>query len=300
MSTAPEKVGDITMDGLIIGSIVLTRGTLFPLAPGERADPAPSEQQIGAPGERARDHDGVPEQHRHRDHAGTVDRHQAPRQRFGGEGDTDPLPPRAAQRDVPASSVPVDGDRVYGRFAEARDRARAELAAKPWLKDKILRIAANEQGAHPLGTQGVLETMMNRAAVRGTDVETQAKWHGGESGGYYAMGSMGRGALENPHSRAILNESLERVLGGSNITSNATDNSSSTLAAREKATGSFRHHLDVNGESFFSPGSAEPVLRDRWARLNYEAFAMKAAAQHEADIAAKAAAEKLAAGEAAP
>ncbi len=298
MSTAPEKVGDVTMDGLIVGSIILTRGTLFPLAPDERADPTPTEQQIGEPGERARHHDDAPEQRRHRDHAHTDnDRHQAPRQRFGGEGDTDPLPPRTVGRDVPVSARPVDGDRVYGRFAEARDRARAELAAKPWLRDKVLRIAANEQGQHPLGTQGVLETMMNRAAVRGTDVETQAKWHGGESGGYYAMGSMGRGALENPHSRAILNESLERVLGGSNITSNATDNSSSTLAAREKATGSFRHHLDVNGESFFSPGSAEPVLRDRWARLNYEAFAMKAAAQHEAETAA---AEKLAAGEIKP
>jgi hypothetical protein len=86
------------------------------------------------------------------------------------------------------------------------------------------------------------------------------------------------------------------VLAGSNITGNATDNSSSSLAAREKATGSFRHHRDINGESFFSPGHAEPVLRDRWQRLNYESNALQAAEAHKA----RKEAEKLAAGEAAP
>jgi|ERR1700738_1711777 hypothetical protein len=48
-------------------------------------------------------------------------------------------------------------------------------------------------------------------------------------------------------------------------------NSSGALAAREKASGAFRHHTTINGESFFSPGHAEPALRDRWQNLNKRA-----------------------------
>ncbi|MCA6101211.1 hypothetical protein [Bradyrhizobium australafricanum] len=149
------------------------------------------------------------------------------------------------------------------------------------------------QGSNPQGTQAVLETLVNRSMNRGTSIEKEARWHENE-GGYYQQGSMGHGALKNPRHRAVLEHSLEQVLSGSNITGNATDNSSAGLAAREKASGTFRHHLDVNGESFFSPGSAEPAPRDRWQRQNWAAETMKAAE------AAKKPAEMLAAGEAAP
>jgi hypothetical protein len=30
-------------------------------------------------------------------------------------------------------------------------------------------------------------------------------------------------------------------------------------------------HQKINGESFFSPGHAEPALRDRWQKLNQRA-----------------------------
>jgi hypothetical protein len=64
---------------------------------------------------------------------------------------------------------------------------------------------------------------------------------------------------------------IESMLRGSNISNYATDNSSGALAAREKATGAFRHHMTINGESFFSPGHAEPAFRDRWQKLNEKA-----------------------------
>ena len=69
---------------------------------------------------------------------------------------------------------------------------------------------------------------MNRAEVRGTSLEAQAKWHESE-GGYYQQGNMGVGALENAFHRAILEQSLKNVLGGSNISNYATDNSSGSL-----------------------------------------------------------------------
>jgi hypothetical protein len=154
-----------------------------------------------------------------------------------------------------------------GHLGSAFGRARfeQELAAKPWLRNKILRIAHNEQGTNALGTQGILESMMNRAVMRGTSLEKEARWTGEH--GYYAQGGMGRGALENPRSRAILENSLSKVLGGSNITGYATDNSSGGLARREKASGKFIWHKDINGESFFHPGWAEPKFAGRWGEL---------------------------------
>lgn len=295
------QIGVITFDGREVGTITFSKGNLDPIVPdldGYVPSGRASEGSLGGPGGTAHHGHGAghsaPADHQQRDHGHAPAR----RERFGGEGDTDPPVEQSGRAERSTRIEP--GDRVYGQFAEARDRARAELAEKPWLREKVLRIAANEQGQHQLGTQGVLETMMNRAAVRGTSLEEQAKWHGSERGGYYQRGSMGRGALENPHSRAILNEGLERVLAGSNITQNATDNSSGSLAAREKASGAFRHHVDVNGESFFSPGHAEPALRDRWQRLNWASNTMKAADGHQAKQAEKAPAEKLASGEAAP
>ncbi|WGD55080.1 hypothetical protein QA641_14985 [Bradyrhizobium sp. CB1650] len=168
------------------------------------------------------------------------------------------------------------------------------------MRDKFKRIMANEQGSNPEGTQGIAESAINRMVNRGTSLEKELRWHRSEGGGY-DEGSMGRGAWRiratTPCSRhnAVLEHSLERALAGSNITGNATDNSSGSLASREKASGAFRHHRDINGESFFSPGSAEAALRERWERQNWAAETMKAA---EAHVAKRPEAEKLAAGEA--
>jgi hypothetical protein len=150
-----------------------------------------------------------------------------------------------------------------------RSRFEAEIKAKPWLRDKIMRIAANEEGANPVGTQAIIESMMNRAEVRGTSLEQQARWHRSQ-GGYYDEGSMGRGALENSHHRGILEHSLSEALAGSNVSNYATDNSSGGLAAGERSSGKFRYRSGNDrtiGDTMFSPGTAEPGLArayDKW------------------------------------
>jgi hypothetical protein len=113
--------------------------------------------------------------------------------------------------------------------------------------------------------------MMNRAVTRGTSLEAQAKRHrssGVDEGGYYAGWAAGYSSDKS----AMFDRNLGEVLKGSNVSNYATDNSSGALAAREKATGAFRHHATINGESFFSPGSAEPALANRWQRLNQQAL----------------------------
>jgi hypothetical protein len=91
-----------------------------------------------------------------------------------------------------------------------------------------LRIAANEQGKSGRGTQQVIESMMNRAAVRGTSLAEQARWYtkGEKNTGYYAQGSKGKGALEDPAHKKILEESLNKALAGGNLANYATDNAS--------------------------------------------------------------------------
>ncbi|MGY3483995.1 hypothetical protein ACVW1C_001878 [Bradyrhizobium sp. USDA 4011] len=147
-----------------------------------------------------------------------------------------------------------------------RHRFIKELQSNTALRDKIMRIAANEQGRNAAGTQAVIESMMNRANVRGTSLAAQARWHESE-GGYYQQGTMGRGALENPKYRAILERSLAAALHGANTIDYATDNSSGGLADRERATGKFVFHRKINGESFFSPGNAEIGLARRYNDL---------------------------------
>jgi uncharacterized protein YneF (UPF0154 family) len=136
-----------------------------------------------------------------------------------------------------------------------RQQFVAELNKNPALREKVIRIAYNEQGSNPEGTQAVIESMMNRAQVRGTTLEQQARWHESE-GGYYAQGNMGSGM--NAASRAVIEQGLGAALNNSNISNYATDNSSGDLARRERATGAFVYQKDYTGETFFSPGTAEP------------------------------------------
>jgi hypothetical protein len=146
-----------------------------------------------------------------------------------------------------------------------RERFRKELAEKPWLKEKFAGISLGENQDRTANL-AVQETAMNRAVVRGTSLETQLRRHrhsGKDEGGYYA----GYANSYSPEKRQMFEDNLERALGGSNVTDYATDNASSWLAEKNKATGRFTHHRDFNRESFFSPGHAEPVLRDRWRAL---------------------------------
>jgi hypothetical protein len=182
-------------------------------------------------------------------------------------------PPLYTDAKPPHFSVGAIRDSLRGTAAaplEAgqidRSRFAKELEQNPALRDKVMRIAANEQGRHPQGTQSVMESMMNRAEVRGTNLETQARWFRREKGGYYEMGNMGRGALENPGHRAVLERSLSNTLAGGNVSNYATDNSSGGLAARERASGKFKFQSAAHGETFFSPGWGEPGWQRNYAQ----------------------------------
>jgi hypothetical protein len=147
-----------------------------------------------------------------------------------------------------------------------RERFSRELEEKPWLKEKMKHISAGEN-LDPRANAAVIETMMNRAVTRGTSLEAQVRRHRSsgvaEPGGYYAGYASGISADK----AAMIDRNIAAALRGSNVSGYATDNSSGALAARERATGAFVHHATINGESFFSPGSAEPAFRDRWRQL---------------------------------
>jgi hypothetical protein len=163
------------------------------------------------------------------------------------------------------------GDIPYSRSGNpfADERIRKELEANPALREKIKHISLGEN-QDPRANLAVIETMRNRAIVRGTSLAAQAKRHrssGVDEGGYYA----GYAAHYSGEKGAMAERNIESMLRGSNISNYATDNSSGDLARREIATGAFRHHMTINGESFFSPGHAEPAFRDKWQQLNRQA-----------------------------
>src|ERR1035437_564041 len=128
--------------------------------------------------------------------------------------------------------VAVGGDRVYGKFAEARDKARQELKDKPWLNEKAIHIIAGEN-PDPKAATAIWEETINRAAVRGTSVEHEMRRT--IEGGYYE----GYRAGVSPETRKGIEEARDRALSHSNVSNYATDNSSGGLAARENASGSF-------------------------------------------------------------
>jgi hypothetical protein len=170
-----------------------------------------------------------------------------------------------------------------------RTRFAAELKAKPWLKEKIFQLAAGEdrpsRGQSLLANQSVMEEIFNRAIVRGTSLEAQAKWVR-ERGGYYAGHPSHLTALE----RRNAEENWRKVLGGSNVSNYATDNSSNApgnhLADRDQAGGRFRLRNKYNGEYFFAPGNAERGFARRWDKLMQDEAASEAArAAHGAHLA---------------
>jgi hypothetical protein len=242
------QIGLITLDGRIVGNVTWSDDADDAFWGG-----APEGAVAGAPldagGERHhRGADGEP-RHRHRD---------------GGGRERD-------DRDYPDLKLsppgPLAGDHVSGEFAAARDRARAELAAKPWLNEKAMHIFAGEN-RDPTASTALWESAINRMAVRGTSLEKELRRHassGKDEGGYYA----GYASHVDPHTRQVLEASRDRALSYSNVSNYATDNSSGALAARERASGSFLHRSTYNHEHFFAPGHAEPALRDQWRRMMY-------------------------------
>jgi hypothetical protein len=156
----------------------------------------------------------------------------------------------------------VKGGYVRGGGIIDRSQFVNEMRDKPWLRQRAMEIAANEEGTNPHGTQMIIESAMNRAQVRGTSLEKQLRWT--SEGGYYddARGH-GRAVATaaSPQGKAILGRSVDNALGGSNAAEYATDNSSGGMAEREARSGKFKFIKKTpQGDTMFSPGSAEPNL----------------------------------------
>lgn len=178
-----------------------------------------------------------------------------------------PLPPPGARTspdvsDTPtAPATPADdatAENIRQNLKAARAPLFEELDNNPALNDKFKRIMANEQGANPQGVKMIAETAVNRALSLDTPLEQQLRWHRAEPGGYYAMGNMGRGALENPKWRSVLEDALQDVRNGSNEANLGTHNASGKRAAYDIATGGFVPVATAHGETFFAPGKAVP------------------------------------------
>jgi hypothetical protein len=278
-----QKTGTITVNGDIIGTVeeeIVVDGVLIEVKLPDAADTYffgdydadgynPSGRAEGSDTGKGFHHHGIGhsrpsherhqrrEPHKNQHHFPGHAHHPAPGRHHHPGHDRKP---DAGLGDIPYSSTGNPFD---------RSRLKQELEEKPWLREKIKRISLGEN-QDPRANTAVQETMFNRAIVRGTSLEAQAKRHrssGVDERGYYA----GYAAHYSAEKGQMADRNLDQVLKGSNITGYATDNSSGNLAARERASGSFKHHQTINGESFFSPGSAQPALRDRWQNLNKRA-----------------------------
>jgi hypothetical protein len=275
-------IGEITVGGFKIGVIRLDDG---PGVASPFPDPDLHEPMSRYGSGFRRQPQSAPGGHHH-EHAPPHAGHHGRRQRFGGEGDTDPPPSTAPD------SVHPESDRVYGELAAARDRARRELAEKPWLREKAIRIMAGENN-NPLAATSLWESAINRAAVRGTNLESEIRRHQTE-GGYYA----GYNANPSAHERAVHEQALDRALGYSNVSGYATDNSSNQpgnhLADRDVNSGRFERRAVYNGEHFFRPLGQSQRWRRKWEQLQYQSETIRAMEAHKAE------AEQLASGETAP
>jgi hypothetical protein len=182
--------------------------------------------------------------------------------------------------DLPAGT-PESGDRVHGRFAEARDRAREELKAKPWLNEKATHIIAGEN-PHPEAATALWEETINRMAVRGTTFEKEMRRT--NERGYYE----GYSASVDPQTRRVIEAGRDRALNYSNVSNYATDNASNQpgnqLADNENRRGTFIDtRPPIHGEHFKGPDTRIPSHQKAWRSLVYESEALKAAQKAEDD-----------------
>jgi hypothetical protein len=100
----------------------------------------------------------------------------------------------------------------------------------------VLQFSLGEN-TDPMANRAVIETMMNRASVRKQTLERALKvTHHRGDGGYYPPSTPAGGArnMRNAKLRQMAEENLRAVLGGSNVSSYATDNSSGGLAVRDR------------------------------------------------------------------
>lgn len=256
------QIGIITIGGREVGLVSLTHGEPD-MKPPMLAPDADFDRELGP------DDGGVlPEQggrhHGHRFHGES--RHESDEPHRHDH-------PRGEPLNLPDPHVEA-GDRVYGRFAAARDRARDELKEKPWLNEKAVHIFAGEN-VDPNASTALWESAINRMAVRGTNLETELRRT--REGGYYA----GYRDDVSPETRRIIENSRERALNYSNISGYATDNASNqpgnNLAERDVASGRFREQSVHNREHFLAPVGESRDWHQRWQGMTYESETMRAA-----------------------
>jgi murein DD-endopeptidase MepM/ murein hydrolase activator NlpD len=152
--------------------------------------------------------------------------------------------------DLTTASGTSGGAGGGGGLAADRAKFARELEANPALREKIIRIAQNEQGGNPQGTQAVIESLLNRASYTGNALAKEARWTGER--GYYAQGSMGKNMTAEQ--RAVIEKSLAAALAGGNVSNYGTDNASGAFAKRRIANDMYRQTNYINGEYFSTPG----------------------------------------------
>jgi len=151
---------------------------------------------------------------------------------------------------------------------EQRRRLFERLDENPALKRKFMAIAANEQGTNPEGIQAIMESLINRAIVRGGGVEGGLKRLEKEirftsEGGYYEDTRGQQRAwstINNVKNIDIFNQAYENVRSGSNISNFGYGNASAGVAARKMDPRSrlrAERTFYVNGETIFGPNSDE-------------------------------------------
>jgi len=250
-----EKIGNIMIGGRIVGTVTVTRGALTP-----PVDFSP----VMASYESSGDND-APGLYGRSEHApGSL---PPPRHHSGPDGND--IKGAAPEANIHSPDF-VGGSRVYGKFADARDRARQELKDKPWLNDKAMHIFAGEN-PDPTASTALWEETINRAAVRGTSIEQELR-HTSE-GGYFA----GWRDSVSPETRKVLEASRERALNHSNVSNYATDNASGGKAASDRDRGLFPERSVFNGEHFFGPDTRVASHTRNWNSLVSESEAKRAA-----------------------
>ena len=182
---------------------------------------------------------------------------------------TSSLPPEQAQEyataaknaeDASKANVPttqISNGNYNSNLAADRQKFADELANNPQLRQKIMAIAAGEQGNHPIGTRAIVESMMNRASLYGTSLEKQARLHastGINENGYYA--GYKPQALNNPKTAQLLSNNIDEALKGTNDSNFATDNASGSWGQGRIDSGMFNKQSGIHGELFMSPGDS--------------------------------------------
>lgn len=164
-------------------------------------------------------------------------------------------------KNMPASTHAQNFNQPFNQQLKQERQSRfARELANPAVKQQIFRVMGNEQDSNPQGTQGVFESLINRASISGRSLLQEAQWVSGN--GYYADGTYGAGS--DPR---VLEQSYRNVMNGSNITNYATDNSSegkTNYASRQMNRGKFSYQADYNGEYFQAPQRSGNFSRKAW------------------------------------